>query len=484
MKKYIFILASLGLIAAACSKEAPTTEIKEQTSEVGTYTYVLNASVEDDFTRTSYKDEKTFSWTKGDQISVIFHNGSENKYFTLTAESSGAISRFSGEITEGYTIGASAADGGTKYALFPAGNHGWNATDHRPIFNIPEVTDFTATGAHFSANLPMCAIGDDLGNFVFTHNACGYKFTFTDIDNSITKVRLKVTHNQTHRLSGNFPLNSANKWYAQWADAGSAAQSVSYIVNVNDNKAVFYFSIGKDSESSFQPTITLYDEVSGFVLYHATAKTAWTADNIKPLESRMVVLPEISTPGTGSPLLSDYGINWGSVTCQADGDTGTDKDAIRKIKATADAAHVYVYLEILNDKLYSDASYQYSDRSYLYIGDGSAGDASKWMQDSHKKVEGWLKYYGNPQYINWAGVIENNKANATVAGGVLYMEMAIKRSAVTCLQTSSASTAYVGFVVTSCYNTGSTQGSKAEIGYAPAKNGSMLAVDVPAYVAS
>lgn len=481
MKKYIFILAITGLVAAACSKEAPTT--KEQASEVGTYTFVLNASVAGDATKTSYANDKTFSWTKGDQISVMFHNGDDNKYFTLSAVSGGASAKFSGEITNGYTIGASDAEGGAKYALFPAGAHGWNTTDHRPIFNIPAVTDFTAAGAHFSANLPMCAVGDNFGNFEFAHIACAYKYTFTNIDNSITKVRLKVTHNQTHKLSGNFPLNPANKWYAQWADAGSADQSVSYIVNVKDNKAVFYFSIGKDSESSFQPTITLSDEVSGFVLYNATAKTAWSADNIKPLESRMVVLPEISTPGLGSPLISAYGINWNSVTCKADGDAGTDKDAIRTIKATADAGHVYLYLEVLNDKLYSDTSYQYSDRSYLYIGDGSAGSSSKWTQDSQNKIEGWLKYYGDPQFINWAGIIEGNRANATIAGGVAYFEMAIKRSAVTCLQTSAASTAYVGFMVTSCYNTGSTLGSKAEIGYAPAQGGSMLAVDIPAYAA-
>ena len=100
MKKFIYIFALVGLVAASCSK-VPVTEIDNQAPATGTYTYVLNASMPDEITKTTYAGDKTFAWSTGDQISVLFHKGDDNKFFTLTTAKGGSASaKFEGEITD------------------------------------------------------------------------------------------------------------------------------------------------------------------------------------------------------------------------------------------------------------------------------------------------------------------------------------------------------------------------------------------------
>lgn len=53
MKHLIYIIAFAGLALAACSKENSVTEMEEQASQSGTYTYVLNGSVADELTKTT-----------------------------------------------------------------------------------------------------------------------------------------------------------------------------------------------------------------------------------------------------------------------------------------------------------------------------------------------------------------------------------------------------------------------------------------------
>ena len=50
--------------------------------------------------KTSYANEKTFSWTAGDQISVLCNNGSENFWQTFTAQTSAAVSRFTATVAD------------------------------------------------------------------------------------------------------------------------------------------------------------------------------------------------------------------------------------------------------------------------------------------------------------------------------------------------------------------------------------------------
>ena len=118
MKKYFipFLLMAAAAVAACQPKE----NIEEPALE-GSYIYTLNASAPE-VTKSDYDASGAFSWSASDQISVLFHKGDDNKFFTLSNTSgAGASATFSGAIDAGYEIGASTD--GTQWALYPAGSH-------------------------------------------------------------------------------------------------------------------------------------------------------------------------------------------------------------------------------------------------------------------------------------------------------------------------------------------------------------------------
>ena len=455
-KTFIFILAGLSILA--CSKQSPVS-VPEEVAEPGKYIFKLTASMSnEDETKTSYAGEKTFSWDANDEISVLFHNGETHKFFTLKTTAGGAAATFSGQIDEGYEIGASATEGGVKWALFPAGAHTWNTTNHAPNFNIPAVTDFTAPGAHFSTNIPMYAKGDGDNNFTFAHQACAYKFTFSNLD--VSKVRLTVTHQTTHALSGDFNMLEGGKWYAKWADMASANRSVSYIVNVSAKTAVFYFCIGKDSESAFQPTITLTDEETGFILYRGQAKTAWGgSDDLKPLYTRIVILPSIPAPGAGVPFIPAFGINWSSLDMYPldgakDAFDGNPSGGIVEWKATSDASNIYCYYKIDKSKVGASSDGTYHWKTYIVTGfdmdnnDSTSGDGGYNLGNGYEArtttfafngdttaglgvisgIEGDSEIYGSYPFSAASG--SHVTSNGAVAGDYAYVELSIPRAAV------------------------------------------------------
>ncbi len=120
MKRYAFYMLVMAVAAmAACQKESAVDNAQEPAQK--TYTYTVKASIDD--VKSDYDADGKFSWSAGDAISVLFHKGDDNKFFTLTTTASGTASAsFSGEIETGYVIGASDQTGEDKkiWALFPA----------------------------------------------------------------------------------------------------------------------------------------------------------------------------------------------------------------------------------------------------------------------------------------------------------------------------------------------------------------------------
>ena len=192
------------LMAAAALASCEKSNLNEQKAQEGSYVYTISAMAPDMVdanapaqapTRTDYAADGTFSWSAGDAISVLFHNGDVNKFFTLTTTESGASVKFSGSIEAGYEIGASDGDANDKkiWALFPASaNHTYTAGSF-PKFYVQPSVDFSAT--HFSANIPMYALNADEGAFSFTNIASTYKFIVTGIKDGVDKVQFRI-HNQ------------------------------------------------------------------------------------------------------------------------------------------------------------------------------------------------------------------------------------------------------------------------------------------------
>lgn len=491
MKRYAFYLLIVAAAAmAACQKpavieepenqpqEQPAAESETPEVEVGTYTYTIDASMEPEG-KSDYDAGGHFTWSAGDAISVLFHNGDDNQFFTLTTEGTGATATFSGEITAGYEIGASDGDALDKkiWVLFPASANHTYTVGENPTFHIPSVTDYTAPGAHYSANLPMYDLLTDEGSIVFKHLACAYKFVFTNLDPSVTKVQFTVSNQKTYALSGNVTIRDGYYLDHGYSSPGSAERALTFISNVADNKAVFYVPCRYYADC-FQPIISLVDYSTGNTLIEKTA-TKSTA-----IDSKGKVQPvNINAPGTGTPweFPSAYSIDWnGFGIASAAGDTGDGYDGIVSMKATANETNLYLLLQVKKEALYDNAGYKYANYSHLYIGDGSGETAFwAWPTPYLHDFTSWFKYNNAPRYINWNTGFVGQKAVEYL--GCFYYEVAIARSSYTALQGASATLClminqqYVHIVD----EVEKWAGTETQIGFVPARWSAGLTVELP-----
>lgn len=448
MKKWIAIFAVVGLMAASCAKVQEAPLQKDEIPPVKTHTVTLSATIDSELTKTAYAENRIFSWTAGDQISVLFYKEGQNKFFTFTATSGGSSSTtFTGEVEDGYELGA--ADGShTQWALFPAnGSHTYTAGNNLS-YHMPTFVD---QSSHESANVPMAAQGDGAGNFVFYHISGAYKFTFTGVE--VSKVRLVVRTAATHQLSGDFPLtvNSASdiNWAAKWAEDGSDVQSISIVKNVGgDGSVSFYIPVGDNNESEFQPVVILKDEATGNMLLRSSAKLAFNSSALKPLRSRMVVLPSVAAPGTGKPLISKFGIDWDAVAvAKADAYNGI---TIRGY--SPDDEFLYLYFEVDKSDLDLDTEKGKANSLQLFIGNENSSSTDwKWAYtpntyDSTPSIA-WLTRAGKASYYNRAAdLILDSSSNECSAKNVY--EIKIPRFPVGESATLSGEhTAHIGAVV-------------------------------------
>lgn len=486
MKKLLTILSFIAVFIA-CNKVAP--EVLQDTNKIvvpdGWHEVVLNGTVA--ATKTAYKGETEFSWSAGDQISVLYHNGTTNKFYTFTANAgdiSGSHNQqatFHGIVEDGYTIGAS--DTGTKWALFPADSkHSYDPTaddssTYKVNFSIPSETDFTAS--HDSANIPMEGRGDGSNNFTFTNISACYKFTFTGLT-AVSKVKLEVYNaGNDYKLSGVWPLRSSSGYYID-GGKGTGSKTVSHIRNVSGGTVSFYIPYRFYRKLKPKVTVTNMDAGSNYgkIIYQATAKDFLTGEEED--RDHIVVIPskDLSSYGVGVTYFSQYGVNWNSPTASASGDVASGKDALKTIKAYAspDGKKLYLYYELDATKL-RDVVVDYSNKLEWYLSDGvGTSDWSHWAQkfDSHQEI--WCKHSNVISLSEWS---DNWASGFTKIGDILYVEHEVLRSGYTCLQGTSCA---VGLTLNEQVYNDDTY-SKEIIGYAPAESGSMLSITLPTYVA-
>ena len=319
----------------------------------------MNATVNQDLTKTDYADDVTFSWSKDDEISVLFHKGEDHKFFTLkTSQGGSATAKFSGQVTNGYELGASSTEGGVAWALFPASSeHSWNTETHLPDFyEAPEI-DYTQS--HFSANLPMYANGDADGSFTFKYLTSCYKFVFTDVPASKVKLTVHSSGEAAWYLSGKSPIKADGSDYYLQCHNGEGSRDVSFIeaVDSKEKKAVFYIPFR--GWEPFTPELTLVNMDNDSELLHVTAKG--------PLASaafgKIVVLPAKSLADVFIPTIS---IN-GDMSDWADKSVGTGNSSrILEWKYASDEENVYFMYKI--DKSLISFSSSYNWGSYIFIG--------------------------------------------------------------------------------------------------------------------
>ena len=260
------ILLMAVAVMTACQKEHVE---NEPAVEKTPYVYSVKAGISTDESRTDYDATGKFSWTAGDQISVLFNDGSANKFFTLTTAEGGETATFTGTIDAGYEIGVlDGAEGDLKiWALYPASeNHSY--AEGTPSFYVKPQVDFTETG--FSANIPMYDLLTEEGDFAFKNLASTYKFIVKDLDSSIEKVKFVIYNQTTWGLSGSWPIH-AGEIYLNYAYAtpGSEKSTLTFVGNVTEGQSVFY--VPTRYWGDFQPVVRVYDADTDELLKEVTA---------------------------------------------------------------------------------------------------------------------------------------------------------------------------------------------------------------------
>ncbi|MBO4475583.1 MAG: DUF4832 domain-containing protein [Bacteroidales bacterium] len=367
MGKYALFSAILAAAVVFGSCEA-----RLAPDESGTYLFELTAEAPVPQSKSDYSSSGEFCWSAGDRISVLFHKGSENRFFVLTAGSGGGKSAvFSGRIDNGYTVGSSNTS--VRWALFPAGEHTYTAGENgdMPVFNVPAETDYTASGAHFSANLPMCAKGNDSGIYSFQHLGTNYRFRFTGIGAS--KVRLEIKNKKSYALSGTFPVKgssagSGENYLDYSSGASEAEKAIAYTENVaSDGSAAFYVAT-RAWRVALQPELTLTDAQTGDILYSKTANKAIGDSELSFLYLYDIGPIAVSSQGSGTEGATVSYTESSDLFCNPErgmykarecrpGDSAVSSSKLASVRSAGYSLMLFEYF--LNDFVDSDISSSY-----------------------------------------------------------------------------------------------------------------------------
>ena len=381
MKHYFFIMLTMAAaVIASCTKQTLVEEQPPVDSVAPTYIYTVSANTAE--TKSDYDASGKFQWSAGDAISVLFNNGTENKFFTLTlTEGAGTnTATFSGPIETGYTIGASdGAEVDQKiWALYPASENHTYTEGNNPTFYVQPSVDFSET--HFSANIPMYALNSEEGNFSFTSLASTYKFTVNGIQNGVDKVQFKIYNQTTYALSGSWPIHNDMYIKYDYASPGSPNSTLTYISDVTNNQAVFYVSCRYWGE--FQPAITVTNCDTGIDILTFTATKAQKPvylDRVQPI-TLDVTNGNYFTPAV--TIDGDFS-DWADIEeWESTRGSGSTNSRINNWKMQADASNIYVYLNLVTSNI--------KNTSYFYVGFDTDSDSG--TCGSHGGIGGLEQY--------------------------------------------------------------------------------------------
>lgn len=381
MKRNFFIIMMMAAaVITSCAKQTLIEEQPVVDSESATYTYTVSANTID--TKSDYDADGKFEWSAGDAISVLFNNGTDNKFFTLTLTSGDGTNTasFSGEIEAGYTVGASDGNETDKkiWALFPASENHTYAEGSNPNFYVQPNVDFSNT--HFSANIPMYALNTEEGAFSFANLASTYKFIVNGIADGVEKVQFQIYNQTTYGLSGSWPIHADKYINYGYADPATPKSTLTYISDVIENQAIFYVSCRY--WGTFQPVITVTNCATNMEIKTFTASAAKQPNY---LDHVWPIILDVSDGNYFTPAVTIDGdfADWDGITeWESTRGDSSSNSRIQNWKMQADEYNVYVYLNLVTSKI--------KNTSYFYVGFDTDSDAS--TGGSHGGIGGLEKY--------------------------------------------------------------------------------------------
>lgn len=458
MKKISMILAALAAaFAVSCNKETVTPQTPDTSAPAGMKMITITASVDDVDTKTSYDAGGKFSWTKGDQISVL---ASDNNFYTFTATSSGAYTELMGEIPTDASIG--------RFAFFPASdNHTYDSATWYSYFSIDEYKDLKD---RVSAEIPMYGLKGDNDSFAFKHLTGAAKLTFTNIPAGVTNVEISIKNEQC-KFSGVWKV-STSSW--SWSSALTEVESeLTYTrkVPVSDNN-----------------TAILYLPYRGGIWYSSTINIIGFKgdEELHLLKNKKMrgnstefgvakVIPYATLP------LPDYvpeadltKVDWSADGVQVydlPSKASSSRQALRQVKVVADKHYVYARLVASAEYLKATSSDYFGLFIYDAI-DGTGDGYYGWNNNAAGNNEYNGEHAGTLNITDYSVALTVDKTSVDVttqvSGDEIVWMMAIPRSAHANL--ASAGSAYFTFL---------TYAGWTPSGSVPEKYDPMLEVTLP-----
>ncbi len=439
MKKYTLLFAALGAcMVFSCNKGLSSDEpvINDETPQVAMKSVTITAIIDDELdgtidksTKTSYSNTGAFSWTAGDQISVL---GDDNTFYTFTASSTAASTTFTGTLPGGVNLGS--------YALFPA-----DANHTTTKFSVPKTKNTTATG---SADLPMYGKKGAGDAYSFTHMTGGIKLTIDNFPTSITYATVSVV-NASLKLSGLFTINESGDYHIWSAAAGSNVDEKSFIrtVPVVDCKAEVFipYAVGGDMWGSSTLNVTGYnssDEPTAFVS-DKTMKGNGTAHvRAKVIPYKPLLL--YNTPDFSLPSVV-------TTSC------GASHTQVSEMKSYADKGYIHL-------QFHGTTASWTGNSMTLYVYDGGSDKDAPYAAWNQKKVTNELHTSTSISTSSLSVTLGGKSCTTSVtsSGDQTYWTISIPRAASSAMM-GSAATVYVGFFIQDSGNGWATTAAIPEV---------------------
>ena len=266
MKKFFFFAAALiGLLAVSCNKEkeAPVAPVT-----AGKHPVSIKAAIAPG-TRTSYENDKTFSWKAGDVIFVMTYSEADG-YLRLeefTAESDGPETIFTGEVEDGYGLyGNAFYTAKDSYVAFGGEDDG-NIYLNFPSFTYVDGDNekyYTVDSNNPLMNLPLTGYkGEDDDTYVFQTAAGAVKFTFEDIPEGAAYIALDGSSNY---LSGQFAFDETGVLNMEDFRRGSY-ESNGNTYSYASRYVIYHFERNADGSGSIYMPLPVGEIPAGTGLY-------------------------------------------------------------------------------------------------------------------------------------------------------------------------------------------------------------------------
>ena len=148
------------------------------------------------------------------------------------------------------------------------------------------------------------------------------------------------------------------------------------------------------------------------------------------------------------------------------------EDGIRYMCAAMDDSKLYIYMEVLENKLDFSTEKKYSNYATLYLSNGEGETPTAWTRACNKTLQFWMLYKQQIALKQWSTEVEFKQQTE---GGVVKIEFSIPRSYDACL---SGDNVWIGLTFNEQYtdNDENWAGTTDLLGVAPAKGGDMLKV--------